>query len=237
VKTGINAFVAEPQTAPIGVGLGYFPAPNAPCAASSYTTPAVGIATGNAGAISGWLAGASVSTTSPQAPALQGALTYAKSYAMAHAGHKAAVVLITDGLPDSCTTSGVPTDVANIAATFANGTPSVKTFVIALGGDVTPSSWNAIAAAGGTGAAVQVTMNTAMHDVKNALEGVRTVFADCPTGAACAHPECTTDAALSPSCSSCSKAICLQDPFCCTSSWDQICTQEVPTFCAPMTCP
>jgi hypothetical protein len=239
VKTGINTFMGEAATAPIGVGLGYFPTglTTPSCMASSYTTPAVAIATGSASAIAASLGTAQPGVASPQAPALQGALTYAKSYASTHPNHRAAVVLITDGLPDTCTTSGVATDVANIAAMFANGTPSVKTYVIGLANDVPSTSWDTIAAAGGTGAAVHVVDTAAMHDVTNALEGVRTVFADCPTGAACAHPECTQGTVLTPSCSSCATAICLQDPFCCANSWDQLCTEEVPTFCAPKTCP
>jgi hypothetical protein len=201
-RNAINAFMLDTKSAGLGLGIGYFPVGQAcmtsadcgpfgtctngfctngtdSCAASDYAVPAVpiGLLPGVQMAIQTSMSQHGPTGSTPQAPALQGALTQAKAYAVAHGGHKVAVVLITDGLPNECTTSDTPTDVANIAAMFANGTPQVKTFVIGIGTDVQPASWNAIAAAGGTGAAI-ATLTSA--DIQTALNNIRTTFASCP---------------------------------------------------------
>jgi hypothetical protein len=236
-KSGIDSFVAEAGLT-LGVGLGYFPLANAACTASAYT-PAVPIAPlpGNAAAITASVNAVALGTSSPQAPALQGALLQMRAYVAAQGNHKGAVVLITDGLPDSCTTPNVATDVAAIAATYYAGTPSIKTYVVALGGDVAVASWNAVAQAGGTGAAIDVVDVAQYKDVLNALDGVRVNFAVCQSAGVCAHDECTASTALGTGCSACATAVCLQDPFCCTNQWDAICVTEVPLFCAGKTCP
>jgi hypothetical protein len=59
---------------------------------------------------------------------------------------------------------------------------------------------------------------------------------DAGVAGSCAHPQCTTGAPLTPSCSSCANAVCSQDPYCCTMAWDSICVSEVPTACGT-TCP
>lgn len=43
---------------------------------------------------------------------------------------------------------------------------------------------------------------------------------------ACAHQELVQGAALSSSCSPSAAAVCAQDAFCCTSSWDSLCVQQ-----------
>jgi hypothetical protein len=238
VKNGITAFTAEAGLT-LGLGLGFFPSAANTCSFSSYTSPAVSIAPlpGNAAAIDASITAAAVGSSSPEHPALQGALSQAAAYAQSHAGHKAAVVLIADGLPDSCTTPNVAADLAAVAATYLAAKPSVKTYVVAIGADVPAATWNTIAAAGGTGAAIQVVDTAAYKDVLNALDGVRTMFGACSGGGACAHDECVVAAALDPLCSSCVAAVCLQDSFCCSTSWDALCVGEVPKFCASKTCP
>ncbi|MBK7585082.1 MAG: hypothetical protein IPI67_33450 [Myxococcales bacterium] len=44
----------------------------------------------------------------------------------------------------------------------------------------------------------------------------------------CAHDECADGAALTASCSTCAKAVCERDPYCCstTGKWDWICSAE-----------
>jgi hypothetical protein len=62
----------------------------------------------------------------------------------------------------------------------------------------------------------------------------------CPTGVAapnnvyscaCAHSYCVTGVALSATCDPCVKAICAADSFCCTTSFDSICQNEVNSIC------
>jgi hypothetical protein len=201
-RNGISNFVIDPLSAGLGIGIGYYPVDQScvvstdcgsfgtcsngfcfgvdSCKASDYAIPAVslGLLPASGTAILNSINSRGPTAATPQAPALQGALTYAKSHAIANASHKVAVVLITDGLPNECTPPDVPTDVANIAATFASGTPQVKTFVIGIGTDVQPpSKWSAIAAAGGTGTAY---LTNSQVEIQNALNDIRSTFNTCP---------------------------------------------------------
>ena len=62
----------------------------------------------------------------------------------------------------------------------------------------------------------------------------------CPNGCGgtgtttCDHTPCTEGKALSPTCSACTKAVCDNDAFCCTSKWDAQCVTEAKaeTACA-----
>ena len=53
----------------------------------------------------------------------------------------------------------------------------------------------------------------------------------------CQHTLCSSGAALQPKCdsppasSSCVEAICAQDSFCCSNSWDNLCVDQVTTVC------
>jgi hypothetical protein len=150
VTTAINGFVNAPSSAGIGVGLGFFTAltGNA-CAVGSYSTPNVPIAPlpGSAGAISMAIAGTAPSGNTPTVPALQGALAYAGTYTRSTPGRSAAVVFVTDGLPNGCS-STIPA--ATMASTTAFGaTPQIKTYVIGLGAT---ASLDQIALAGSGGA-------------------------------------------------------------------------------------
>ncbi len=156
ISQAISAFVGDPKSAGIGVGIQYFGLPGGgggggkdSCNASVYATPAVVIASlpGNAGAITQSVAQHGPTTSTPTAPALQGAINYAKSYAAAHPGHTVVAVLATDGQPTECSPTAIPS-IAAIAAAGASGTPKVLTFVIGVGSSL--SNLNAIAVGGGS---------------------------------------------------------------------------------------
>ena len=51
----------------------------------------------------------------------------------------------------------------------------------------------------------------------------------------CAHPACSTGAALANGCGSGASQVCAADPYCCTANWDSICVSEV-TSIAQETC-
>lgn len=53
----------------------------------------------------------------------------------------------------------------------------------------------------------------------------------CDGGGANCHDQCTTGAAMDASCSPCVSQICADDPFCCQSSWDDICVGHVAETC------
>jgi hypothetical protein len=158
------------------------------CDSAAYATPVVPIAalsgtgTGQAATLMTSLSQRVPDGYTPTAPALKGAIQYARQYAQANAGHKLAVVLVTDGLPLGFTdyfdtAMGVikpgfpraecnPIDIPGIAAIAAagvattGGTPSVPTFVIgipsAAEASVIGPMLNQIATAGGTKSAILI---------------------------------------------------------------------------------
>lgn len=54
----------------------------------------------------------------------------------------------------------------------------------------------------------------------------------CEGGGGGCHDQCTTGEAMDASCNACVSSICNADPFCCQTSWDQTCVDEVDQFCA-----
>jgi hypothetical protein len=94
-------------------------------------------------------------TNTPTAPALQGAIDYARSWAIANPTHITVVALATDGGPSECDTD--PTHLNMAAAMGFAGTPSIKTFIIGVGPAL--QALDDLAAAGGTGAAYHVDLD------------------------------------------------------------------------------
>lgn len=123
--------------------------PTSSCVASDYTTPALAIQPlpGVAMAVKDSINATSPEGGTPMGPALEGAIDYAQTWAAAHPDHLTAVVLATDGAPSGCNPEGTAV-VAARAEEGKNQTPSVLTFVIGLGEQL--SALNAIASAGGT---------------------------------------------------------------------------------------
>jgi Mg-chelatase subunit ChlD len=135
------------------------------CTPQDYATPAVPIALlpGAATAITASLAAHQPTGNTPTAAALEGAINQAQMYAAANPGHSVVAVLATDGLPDECTPSDIPT-IARLAAQGLSGSPSIKTFAI---GVFTPndkamgtSDLDQIASAGGTKTAFVIDTST-----------------------------------------------------------------------------
>lgn len=57
----------------------------------------------------------------------------------------------------------------------------------------------------------------------------------------CAHPLCSEGGPVDAQCHPCAATVCAQDPFCCSSGWDALCTAHVATMCnescdAPSAC-
>jgi hypothetical protein len=137
-----------------------------------YSTPNVGIAPlpGNADALVSSIQNTPNSCGTPTVPAEQGAIQYAHDWAISHPGHVVVVVLATDGLPDQCD-PGTVADVANVAASGASGSPSIDTYVIGVGSELT--NLNEIASAGGTDHAYIV--DTTQDTKQQFLDQMRTV--------------------------------------------------------------
>lgn len=202
VTSAIDAFVADPQSAGIGAGIGFFGndgSDNPSCDAATYATPVVGIAplNGNARPISNAIANVGPAGHTPTDPALQGALDYARSWAQKNPTHKVVVVLATDGAPNGCNSSAQ--GAAAIAASGVTGTPAIPTYVIGVIGQGTGDgncpngptqncqfvqTLNSIAKSGGTGTAfivntagtnTQTQFENAMNAIRNA-NGVGCIF-------------------------------------------------------------
>lgn len=149
VVAALKSFFASQGAAGVSASLSYFPQGNPDdkpyCLAATYQKPAVALS-----ALPNAMMATSLDKTvpdgegTPGAPALQGALAQASAIAAAKK-EAVAVVLVTDGDPNKCSSS--PAQVAQIAATFK---AKVPTFVIGIGSVAT---LNDIAKAGGTNAA------------------------------------------------------------------------------------
>jgi hypothetical protein len=181
-KTGLAAFVNDPNSAGIRVALNFFPLDNNPtCDQFAYEPPVVpfDFLPQNATAINNGINAASPNGfNSPIYPALGGAILAGIQEAQNNPGNAAAVLLVTDGQPDGpATTCGSvnpddPAAIAMLASAGVNYSPSVKTFVVGLPG-VNQAIANQIAAAGGTGSAILVTITNVAAEFQAALAQVR----------------------------------------------------------------
>lgn len=156
ISSALSSFVGQTM-AGVSVGLQYFPSvdqyvPSGPgCAVSDYATPEVeiGALASTAARVRASMSAQTMRSGTPTAPALQGAIDHARSWARSHSGHVGIVVLATDGQPTTCNTDLAAIDA--IAAAGLSASPVVRTFVIGVGSSL--GNLNGIARAGGTGAA------------------------------------------------------------------------------------
>lgn len=180
-KAGLSAFVNDPSAAGISVALNFFPKVGGTCDQFFYKEPAVpfGLLPMNAQPIiDGINKVAPDGTGTPIYPALGGALLKGIEVVKAAPGETAAVLLVTDGLPQGpapiC--AGVnpedPQVIADLAATGVQYNPPIRTFVIGLPG-VSSAFADLVAAAGGTDAAILVSSVDVQGELQKALEKVR----------------------------------------------------------------
>jgi hypothetical protein len=132
--TAVTGFVNAPTSSGVGVGIGFFPLTGGDnCNAAAYARPTVPIAMlpGNAMAITDAIAANGPGGGTPTLPALTGALDYARTYTMNTPGRTAAVLLVTDGIPNGCTSTIAAAAMAAQQAYAAM--PQIKTYVVGLG--------------------------------------------------------------------------------------------------------
>jgi hypothetical protein len=171
VKAAISAFLGDPGSAGLGVGLGYFPIETGgffsddSCNLNDYKKPEVTIAPlpGVKSAIEASLAKHGPSGGTPTGPALRGALTHANEWRIANPGRTVAVLLATDGMPTSCTPTKIPEIAADAAAAAKAGVRSYVIGVLAdeditAGGD---KNLDAISTAGNGGPAFVIKSGSA----------------------------------------------------------------------------
>ena len=185
-RKGFASFFSLPQSAGLGVGIDFFG--QGTCDVQAYATPEVviqplpDVAAGLLGAYDAQSPGGDT----PMGPALEGALTYAKSWAQTHADHTVIVVLATDGAPHGCGAELTPSDVlhtsvdtiAKIPAAYAAGAPPIRTFVLGIEGqEVTVDDFryaaNTIATAGNGQAIIVEANDNLATEFSAALDTIR----------------------------------------------------------------
>jgi hypothetical protein len=125
------------------------------CDPGDYAQPPIPIAElpGNETVLNSALAGKVDRGTTAMGPALEGALGYLRRWQLDHPQRKAALVLITDGEPTSCSPISIPGLAGEISAARM-GTPSIPTYAIGVfsGSGLAGGRRNveAFASAGGT---------------------------------------------------------------------------------------
>ncbi|WP_394823571.1 hypothetical protein [Pendulispora albinea] len=188
VTAGMKAFYSDPASAGMNASLQYFPLNDGSgqpvCWDYFYSTPDVAL-TGLPSADlvrsidrHGPLGG------TPTDPALRGAINYAKSAARARPMEATAVLLVTDGEPNSC--SSTVDGVSALAAAGFRDTPSIPTYVIGVGPQAAAGgAIDVIAKAGGTGQGIHVDTNDpakTTQDLVAALNKVRGQIISCSFG-------------------------------------------------------
>ncbi len=173
----LKQFIDDPASAGIGVGAVYFPVDGGDdCNYTDYANLNVPIGTlpGNAAALKASIDAEEPQGGTPTYGALKGALFAATAYQDANKTHKVIVVIATDGDPSSCS----DTSSAGIAglAQKARNYNGVQTYAIAVDGS-TIANLNAIAVAGGTVKAYDVTQNISEFSKK--MAEIRTSALSC----------------------------------------------------------
>lgn len=154
------------------------------CDVADYADPAVAIgplsSSTQRSAIGSAIDGKTPNDGTPMVVALQGALSYAKTRSQA-SGNRTALVMITDGTPNSCPNTATTAEAAAVAAQYASGSPPIRTYVIGVGTvgatDWTPTDWNQIAASGNTS---QFYQGKSQSEIETSLSTIRNAFSACP---------------------------------------------------------
>jgi hypothetical protein len=174
-SAALSAFVDDPANKGIGMGIRFFPSQNNICTASTYVKPLVeiGALPGAAMALDQAIMAQTPGGNTPTVPSLDGALQHAAAWAQANPTHKVAVVYATDGYPKGCDANNTIPTAAMLAATAFNATPSIPTYVLGVGPNLT--DLNSVAMSGGTSTAFLIdTTQNAATQLSAALASIRT---------------------------------------------------------------
>ena len=179
VQQATREFLRDPESARIGVGIGYFghqPIGDTRCEDALYTSPAVPMSTDHEPVIRSLEARMPTGET-PTASALRGACTYAADWKRNHQGRAVVILLVTDGKPEapvSCSSGGCcPTidDAESAAFDCQEAAPHVPTYGLGVGPEL--DLLNRIAVAGGTKRAYLVGNEDVAANVLAALSKIR----------------------------------------------------------------
>jgi hypothetical protein len=179
VQQATREFLRDPQSAGIGVGIGYFghqPIGETRCEDALYSSPAVPVSVDHEPVIAS-LDGREPTGETPTASALRGACSYASEWKREHLGRGVVILLVTDGKPEapvSCPAGGCcPTidDAESAAFACLDQAPHVPTYVLGVGPEL--DQLNRIAVAGGTKRAYLVGNEDVAANVLAALSTIR----------------------------------------------------------------
>jgi len=161
----LDTFVAGSDAAPSSIGVQFF---QGECDAAAYATPSLPLApvVEHAGILEQSMSGRTHGPGAATALALSGAGEHARAWAIEQ-NQRAALVLITGSEPTGC--FAVATDAAAAAGAGLISSPAVPTYVIALRAR---AGLDAIARAGGTGAALPVSDASSEQELAQALQAV-----------------------------------------------------------------
>jgi hypothetical protein len=186
---GLRAFVMDPRSAGIGVGLRFFGLECDPDAYDLDPTVEVDLLPANASAIAAATEAETNFNTSPMAPALQGGINHQRRRATAHPDWKQVVVLISDGFTEDISCVYTAQDLESDASNGFIGPPSIETYVLGFGFPATPmiatdilerfSPLDSIASSGGTAQAITVTSSGDPTMMNEALQQIRRTAQPC----------------------------------------------------------
>jgi hypothetical protein len=154
LHAAVQSFAQNPEAADIRAGMGFFSLSGGAddtldCNPDGYATPSVPI--GLISEVGKDLAAAMDNVTpgglTPTVPALQGAISYARSWAQKNPGRATSVVLVTDGFPTQC--DNAPEHISEAAKSGYESAEHIRTFVIGVG-DVAKFNLDNYARSGGT---------------------------------------------------------------------------------------
>jgi hypothetical protein len=174
-SAALSAFVNDKMNNGLGVGIRFFPSQNNICSAATYVKPAVeiGVLPGSAKALDASIMAQTPGGNTPTVPSLDGALQHAAAWAKANPTHRVAVVYATDGYPKGCDANNTIAQAAMLADTAFMGKPSIPTYVLGVGPNLT--DLNSIAMSGGTTKAFLIdTTQDAAAQLSAALASIRT---------------------------------------------------------------
>ena len=140
VSTALKAFVADQANKDLGMGIQFFPSKRGNiCSVNSYSTPAteIGPLSTTGAAMTTQINMVTPNGETPTVPSLQAAIEHATTWAKAHPTHKVVVVYATDGYPRGCDNTNTIPNAAKLAAAAYAATPSIDTYVLGVGPNLT----------------------------------------------------------------------------------------------------
>jgi hypothetical protein len=179
VTQALAAFFGDAASSAVSASLVFFPYADNPaeqCNQSAYYFPKVPLRPlPDAPAFTAAMNATSPGGNTPTRPAILGVIDYAKDEAAKKPGARFAIVLVTDGEPDSCGSSvtNVSLEVAKVAAT-------IPTYVIGVGSAL--GALDMIAQSGGTLKATHLNVGDPVAtkaQFLSALDGIRGLVVSC----------------------------------------------------------